>query len=116
MKVINLCTALGVVGLLAACGQQEEPQLVRPEPVYDKFGGGSCEGNWIYVPGTAPQPDQCVPPDECEPSYDTAGNVIDCLPPSRRPDPGRNDGSSDGSGTSGRSPTGSTATAGTPIT
>lgn len=117
MKTIKLCATLGVVGILAACAQQEEPTMVRPEPVYDKFGGsGSCEGDWIYVPGSVPQLDQCLPPDECEPVYDTAGNVIECLPDPRRPDPSRNDGTSDSSGTGGRSPTGGGGTAGTSAT
>lgn len=102
MKAIKLCALTGIAGMLAACAQQEEPTLIRPEPVYNKFGDGSCEGDWIYVPGSAPQRDECVPPDECEPVYDTAGNLIECLPP-RYPDAG---GGDDG----GRSSTGGTAT------
>lgn len=92
MKIVPFLAATGVLALLAGCAQQEEP-MVRPQPVFDKFGGGSCEGDWIYVPGTAPEYAECVPPDECEPVYDSAGNLIDC-PPVRRPDPGRGDGTS----------------------
>ncbi len=116
MKPINLCVALGVVALVAGCAQQEEPTMVRPEPVYNKFGSGACEGDWIYIPGTVPELDECVPPDECEPVYDSAGNVIECLPETRRPNPDGSDDSSDSSGTSGRSPTGSTSAAGGPRT
>jgi hypothetical protein len=92
MKIVPILAATGVVALLAGCAQQEEP-MVRPQPVFDKFGGGSCEGEWIYVPGAAPEYAECVPPDECEPVYDTAGNLIECVP-GRRPDPGRSDGTS----------------------
>ena len=83
--------------------------MVKPEPVFDKFGnvsGGACEDGLIYVPGSVPELDECIPEDDCDPVFDSAGNIIDCYPESRRPDPGRNDGSS---GTSGRSPTGSTS-------
>ena len=102
MKIVPILAAIGALALLAGCAQQEEP-MVRPQPVFDKYGGGSCEGEWIYVPGTVPEYDECVPPDECEPVYDTAGNLIECLP-ERRPDPGRSDGTSTTS--TPRSPTG----------
>ncbi|MEO1537262.1 MAG: hypothetical protein AAFR73_05985 [Pseudomonadota bacterium] len=104
MKAIKLFATLGVVGMLAACAQQEEPTLVAPEPVYNKFGDGGCEGGWIYVSGSVPEFDECVPPEECESVYDTAGNIIECIPESTRPDPSRDDGTGDGR----RSPTGST--------
>lgn len=91
MKIVTIPAAAGVALILAACAQQEEP-MVRPQPVFDKSGQGSCEGEWIYVPGTVPELAECVPPEECEPVYDTAGNLIDCLPPNRR-DPGGNGGS-----------------------
>lgn len=92
MKIAPILAASAVAALLAACAQQEEP-MIRPQPVFDKYGEGSCEGEWVYVPGTAPEYAECVPPDECEPVYDSAGNLIEC-PPERRPDPGRNDGTS----------------------
>ncbi len=75
--------ALGVTVILAGCAQTEEPAFVRPEPVYDKFGG-ECEGDFIYIPGSVPEYDECVPEDECEPTYDAAGNIIDCIPPEER--------------------------------
>ncbi len=93
MNAIKLCAAIGVAGLLAACAQQEEPTMVAPQPVYDKFGGGSCEGDYIYIPGAPPQIDQCIPDDECEPYYNTATQQTECLPPNRYPDP--NDGEDD---------------------
>ena len=87
MKAHYTIAVLSVAGMLAACAQQDEPGI-RPQPIFDKFGGGACEDGWIYVPGTAPERAECVPPDECDdPVYDSAGNVIDCPPPPpRRPD------------------------------
>lgn len=105
MKIMNFCAAVGIAGLLAACAQQEEPMLVKPEPVYNKFGDAGCEDAWIYIPGSVPERDECVPEDECEPVYDTAGNIIYCPPPPRYPDAG-------GSDSGGRSPTGSTSPTG----
>lgn len=93
MKIMNFIASAGVIGILAACAQQEEPTMVRPEPMFDKYGGGSCEGDWIYVPGTVPEESTCVPPDECEPVYNSAGQVIECPPPPRRPDRDRDDSS-----------------------
>jgi len=98
-KILIVC--LGTMGLVSACGQVETPTAISPEPVFDKFGGGSCEDGYTYVPGTVDQP-QCVPDDGCIPTYDSAGAPIDCLPPpsfSEERDPGR-------SSTPGRSPTG----------
>ena len=94
MKAIRICTALGVIGVLAACAQQEEPPVIKPQPVYNKFGEGSCEGEWIYVPGTVPELDECVPPEDCEPVYASDGSIIECPPPPRFPDPGGSDDSS----------------------
>ena len=101
MKLHIFMAAVGVVGLLSACAQQEEVTMVKPQPTFDKFGNGSCDEGLIYVPG-ADVIDPCVPEDECNPVYDTAGNVIECLPPIEVREEG--DGDSDG-----RSPTGSTA-------
>lgn len=80
MKTIKLVALAGIAGLLAACAQQEEMTMVSPEPVFDKYGGGSCEEGYIYIPGTAPQPPQCVPEDECEMVTVADGSVI-CPPP-----------------------------------
>lgn len=102
MKLKPLMAVLGVVGLLSACAQQEEVTMVKPQPTFDKFGNGSCDDGWVYVPGAAPV-DPCIPEDECEPVYDSAGNIIDCLPRFEV----QEDGDRPSSG--GRSPTGSTA-------
>ena len=91
MNAIKLCVAVGVIGMLAACAQQEEPPVIKPQPVYNKFGEGSCEGEWIYVPGAAPQFDECVPPEDCDPVYAADGSIIECPPPPRYPDPGGGD-------------------------
>ncbi|MEM9427622.1 MAG: hypothetical protein AAGA06_13075 [Pseudomonadota bacterium] len=108
MKAIKLCAAFGVIGLLAACAQQEEPPVIKPQPVYDKFGGsGSCVGGYIYVPGTVPELDECIPEDECDPVYAADGSLIDCIPPSRFPDPGGDDDNDRG-----RTSTGTTAAGG----
>jgi hypothetical protein len=80
MKINTFIAVLGAVGLLAACAQQEETLTIKPQPTFDKFGNGSCEDGWIYVPGTAPI-DPCIPEDECEPVYDSTGAIIECLPP-----------------------------------
>ena len=111
MTPFRLIAFAGVAGLLTACAQTEAP-TIHPEPTFDKFGGGSCTDGYIYVPGAAPQ-NPCIPEDECEPVYDSAGNIIDCLPPNGRPQY-PNDGGSDDGGRSpdggsddgGRSPTG----------
>ena len=99
MNIVRLSALAGIALILAGCAQQEET-MVRPQPTFDKFGNASCEGGWIYVPGTAPEYAECVPPDECEPVYDSAGNVLECLPPPRRPS-----GGSDGSSSSSTRPT-----------
>lgn len=104
MKLHVFMAAVGVVGLLSACAQQEEVTMVKPQPTFDKFGNGSCDEGLIYVPG-ADVVDPCVPEDECRPVYDSAGNVLECLPPFQVQEDGDDR-------TVGRSPTGSTA--GTP--
>ena len=95
MKSIKVCAAFAIAGMLAACVQQEEPTMVAPQPVYDKFGGGECEGDWIYVPGSVPEFGECVPPEDCDPIFDSAGNIINCPPPRDRgpddPDPSTRD-------------------------
>lgn len=91
MKAIKLFAVMGVTGMLAACAQQEEPTIIKPQPVYNKFGEGSCEGEWVYVPGAAPQFDECVPPDECEPVYASDGSLIECPERQRYPDAGGGD-------------------------
>lgn len=105
MKLHVFMATVGVVGLLSACAQQEEVTMVKPQPTFDKYGNGSCDEGLIYVPG-ADVIDPCVPEDECEPVYDSAGNIIDCLPPFEV----QEDNDRPGRGSS--SPTGSTA--GTP--
>ncbi len=82
--------------------------MIAPQPVYDKFGGGSCEGDYIYIPGAPPRIDQCIPEDECDPVYDSTGQIIECLPPNRGRDP--NDREDDPRG--GRNQTFSSPTAG----
>ncbi|MEO9825105.1 MAG: hypothetical protein ABJF50_11880 [Paracoccaceae bacterium] len=98
MKLHVFMAAVGVVGLLSACAQQEEVTMVKPQPTFDKFGNGSCDEGLIYVPG-ADVIDPCIPEDECEPVYDSAGNVLECLPIFEVQE-------DNGSGTTGRSPTG----------
>ena len=98
MKALHTIALLGVAGILSACAAQDEP-IIRPQPVFDKFGNGACEDEWIYIPGTVPALAECVPPDECvDPVYDANGNIIDCPPPPRRPD---DDDDDDDSSTSG---------------
>ncbi|MXQ07586.1 hypothetical protein GQ651_06980 [Alphaproteobacteria bacterium GH1-50] len=88
MKSVIVTAATGAALFLAGCAQQEEPAPVRPEPMFDKFGGGTCTEGYVYVPGSVPERAECVPDDECEPVYDSTGAVIDCPPPRypRRPD------------------------------
>lgn len=104
MKLNAFMAIFGVVALLSGCVQQEEVAMVKPQPTFDKFGNGSCEDGLIYVPGSTVV-DPCIPEDECEPVYDSAGNIIDCLPPFEVQEDGDRP-------SGGRSPTGSTA--GTP--
>ena len=94
MRLFQMIAGSAVVGLLAACAQQEEPVMVRPQPVFDKFGGGSCEGEWIYIPGSVPEFAECVPPEECEPTASTITAVIPC-PPYNQPRNPNSDGSDD---------------------
>ena len=36
---LSMCAAIVVAGFLSACAQQEEPPImIKPEPVYDKYG------------------------------------------------------------------------------
>ena len=37
MKIVPILAATGALALLAGCAQQEEP-MVRPEPVFNKYG------------------------------------------------------------------------------
>ena len=109
MKFIHLSAVVGIAGLLGACSQPET--LVAPEPMFDKYGGGSCSEGYVYIPGTAQRPPECIPDDGCIPTVNADGSVEECPPPYRRPDSDGNDSSSTGSGTStpGTPPTGSTA-------
>ncbi len=59
MKTYKIFATLGVAVVLAGCAQESQ---ISPEPVFDKFGGGSCTDGYIYTPGTANQPDECLPP------------------------------------------------------
>ena len=80
--------------------------MVTPEPTFDKFGEGSCVEGYIYVPGTAAQPPECIPPDECDELDSTMSAALPCPPPP----PGRDDSSDDDDrDDGGRDPGGSTA-------
>ena len=107
MNIKQIASLACVAAVLGACAQQEEAPDIRPQPVYDKYGGGSCEDGYTYIPGTTVQPDECIPDDECEPGMTSPAAGIPCPPP-RRGDDDRDDSS-----TTGRSPTGSGSTAGT---
>ena len=91
MNIFQAGATIAIVGLLSACAQQEEHlTMVSPQPVFDKYGEGSCEEGYIYVPGAAQVP-RCVPEDECiEETGLTAAN-IPCPPPYQRPDDGDDD-------------------------
>ncbi len=99
MRLIDVTALLGATALVAACAQQPEPMTINPEPMHDKFGGGSCVAGYTYVPGAGMEADQCIPEDDCAPSTSTAAPTP-CLPP-----PGR--GGNDSSTTSSGRPTGS---------
>ena len=89
MKLIQYSGLIGIAGILAACASQPEPQIA-PEPMFDKFGGGTCEEGYVYIPGTVPELAECVPEDECDPITLADGSVVwDCPPPGR--DPGDDD-------------------------
>ncbi len=106
MKIFKLGTAVALSAMLAACAQQEEPRtMVSPEPVFDKYGGGSCEEGYIYQPGTAYQPPVCE--EDCDAAVDSTGAPIPCPPPSRRPHDDDDDSSSGGRTTPGTPSTGS---------
>ena len=110
MKSLVTTALAGAALVLAGCAQQEEPAPVRPEPMFDKFGGGTCTEGYVYVPGTIPELAECIPDDDCEPVYDTSGAIIDCPPPPRGvPRDAGSDSSS--TGTTGRDPTGAPGTA-----
>lgn len=68
------------LGIIAGCAQQPNLTLVTAEPVFNKFGEGECEDGLVLVPGTTPEFTTCIP-DDCEPTYDPAGSIIDCPPP-----------------------------------
>ncbi len=104
--MIKFCATIAGVSMLAACSQQVEPTVVSPEPVYNKFGDGSCRDGWVYVRGSTTERDDCLPPDECDPVFDAAGNVLDCIRFPRQPDPMSDESDP------GRSPLGTTTAAG----
>ena len=79
MKLVNLVAVMGMATLVVACAQQREPNIIHPEPMHDKFGGGSCIAGYTYVPGTGVQQDTCIPDDECQ-SSSVAGAADQCLP------------------------------------
>ena len=86
MLRLTATTAIAASLFLAGCAQQEEPDapVIRGEPTYDKYGSinGCEEGR--YIPGAAPV-DQCLPPEDCEPTIGADGQTIPCPPPMRNP-------------------------------
>lgn len=110
-------TILGYVciaSVLAACAVQPVP-MITPEPTFDKFGGGTCEDGYVYIPGTVPEFAECIPEDDCDLITLADGSVVwDCTPPpirERDPDPDRDrDPGRDDSSTTGRDPTGAPGT------
>lgn len=84
MKLTNIASLLAAAAFAAACAQEEQSFSVAPQPTFDKFGGGSCEEGYVYVPGTVPEESLCEPED-CEPYYDADGSLIECPPPGREP-------------------------------
>ncbi len=91
MMHLKTAASLAVIAMVSACAapapvvQQSE---IRPQPTFDKFGGGSCEEGYVYIPGTAPQPPECIPIDECDEVTLADGSVeIECPEPGRDPDP-----------------------------
>ena len=83
---------LAFATLLAACaGQGEQPQPVRAEPVYDKFGAvAQCVGPDGRV--FAPRPellDPCIPVEECPDPVQIPGTpkLVCVPPPDECPDP-----------------------------
>ncbi|AZQ67735.1 hypothetical protein EF888_11675 [Silicimonas algicola] len=89
MSLTKFMATLGTAAILTACAQTETT-MVRPEPVFDKYGNGSCQEGWIYTPGAAPQ-QLCVPEDECLQPVQTASGIY-CPPVYRQPqDDGRDD-------------------------
>ncbi len=96
MKFLNIAGFVGIAGVLTACASQPEP-MIAPEPTFDKYGSGACEEGYVYVPGTAPQPPECIPEDDCDPITLADGSVVwDCPPPPPRRDRGDDDSSSSG--------------------
>lgn len=94
MRLLNFAAFMGVAGILAACASQPEP-MISPEPTFDKFGDGQCEEGYVYVPGTAPRPPECIPEDDCDPITLADGSVVwDCPPPPPPPDRDDDDDSS----------------------
>ena len=91
MKITAFFSLLGVTGLLAACAQPPGPMTINPEPMYHKLGGGFCVDGYVYVPGTAPQSDLCIPEDDCILQSNLTSDT--CLPPPDRDpdDNGRDD-------------------------
>ena len=100
MKILKVIASVSIAAVIAGCAQQEEMTMVTPEPVFDKYGGGSCEEGYVYEPGAAFEPSVCVPEDECEPTVNADGSSVPCPPP------GRDDWEdSDDDSSSGRDPT-----------
>ena len=86
MNSIKTGVTVAILGVLAACAQQEEPMtMVAPEPVFDKYGTGSCDEGYVYVAGAAQVP-RCVPEDECIDSTQVGAASIPCPPPTRQRD------------------------------
>jgi len=95
MKLTTIASGISLAVLLSACAQQETATAppIGPEPMFDKYGGGTCEEGYSYVPGATPQQALCVPED-CEATFNADGSPAIVCPPPR---PGRDpDDSSDG--------------------
>lgn len=97
--------SISTLVFVAACAAQPEPEPIRGEPTYDKFGNYECD----VIPGT----NTCIPSDDEEPCLLPDGSPA---PPGYicPPDGGRDPGDDDSSTSGGGRPTGTPGTPGRP--
>lgn len=89
MKITQF-VGFGAILALTACAPPPPPPVIQGEVIMNKYGQptGCVEGQ--YIPG-APYEQQCLPPQDCDPTFTAAANYNDCYP-YREPegqDPGR---------------------------
>ncbi len=118
----KILTATSCLFLVVGCTQNEEPQPIYPEPIYNKYGNvvGCSDGSTV-TGSTADNPCKKLPPppDGCD-ETSTPGTADDpCAPPpgeNRDPDDSSTTGGGRDPGRGSSTPGGSSSTGGSSTT